>query len=870
MDRVLRVLFFLALCLFMHLGLSTEVVLGQDRSPTAGLTALHITANGDSLRVGDRLPFRAMGSYRDGSRRDVTESVEWVSPRSTVARFLEKGVLQGVSTGQAVVYAAAGAVRSSAVELHVDPGPLLEITTPRVDLGNVGKDSVVHFTVSIRNSGVNSLEWQTAADQPWIVPGEVKSDEAYREITGMVDRDVLASVGTGNYGMVNQTIESEQSLTAGRSRDLSFTAYTAGLPEGDYTGSVTIISNGGTGKIDVSMKIVSLESIQITPRSIRIRVGQKRPFKAVGIWSDGSRTDLTDHGQGRWIVSDPSVGSLSYRRSIFAAKKTGRVEITRVRGSMTSQSALVAVEEPVAEPVLFIAPREIDLGAVGPGEQSGGMISLANVGSQSLIWSLEVPEGWTPDREKATVKGTVDTAPRHLTITVMSVPPDRPSLDPDTDRYPVMLKIETMSGTYRYRNELSHGEYREQCVISSNGGTRHIFFSFQIARSAARPRMVLDPQGIDVGSVETGRRAARKIDVRNDGKGILSWKAELQKGRRYFAGMSLTRGRYVSFFNERVADKGKYEVPDRLGDTVFISGSWFEDRGYPSSDGVRNSMKTTFRGTGVVLFLWRGPVGGVVDVIVDGEMMGTIDCRADTRTRIAVPVAENLVEGTHVVTLLVKEGNVVFEGMRIYGDKVMRGKDGWIRIYPNLGTTAKETDYVTVQITTDGLAPGTYSENILFSSNGGHEIVEVSVEVADRASSKLVTVYRYSRGGDYLFTTDPGSEDRVPLDDYRDDGAVFKLFKEGVRGTTKFYRWYNRSRNDHYYSYDLSGGKRSLKGYEFEQSIGNIATSRLTGTRELYRFYNPERGSHFYSTELKGEGLIDKGYRYDGIAGYVR
>ncbi|MBN2255851.1 MAG: hypothetical protein JW736_09090, partial [Deltaproteobacteria bacterium] len=852
-------------------------------SQTALLTAIHLKADGAGLRVGDRLAFRAMGVYGDGSSRDITESVEWTSHKPSVARFVEKGILLGVSKGQAIIYAVAGPVRSNGVEICVDPGPVLEVTTPRIDLGNVEKDSLQHFTISIRNNGVNNLEWKIATDQPWLVPGDVKSADEYREMTDRIDKDVLASIGTGNFGLLKQDNEAaqppaggipdegdtKQSLSAGMSGELSFTACTAGLSEGDYTGSVTILSNGGSRKINVSMKIVSLKSIQINPLSIKIRIGQKRTFKAVGNWSDGSRTDLTGHDQGRWIVSDPSVGSFFYRRPVFLAKKTGNVEITRVRGNMTSQPSLVAVEAPITEPVLFIAPREIDLGAIGPGEQSDGVVSLTNVGSQSLIWSLEGPEGWTFETEPA-VTGIVEASPRYLTITVMSEPASETSTDSHTGKYPVVLKIETMNGTYLYRNVLPPGAYREQCAISSNGGTRHIFLAFQIAEAAARPHLALDLQGIDMASIETGRREIRKINVKNDGEGILSWKAELQKSRRYFSGISIKRGRYVSLFNGMVANKGKYEVPDRLRDTVFTSGSWFEDRGYPSSNGENSSIKTAFSGTGLVLFLWRDSDGGLVDVMMDDEMIGTIDCRAATRKRLEIPLAENLPEGKHIVTMQCREGNVVLEGMRIYGEKLLRGKDGWIRIYPNLGTTAKETDYVTILITTDGLAPGTYSENILFSSNGGNEIVEVAAEVVDKAASQLLTVYRFSRGGDYLYTTDPGSEDQVSLSAYKNDGAVFRLFKKGTRGTTEFYRWYNPFRNDHFYSYDLSGGGRSLKGYEFEKSIGHIATSRLADTRELYRFYNPERADHFYTTDLKGEGVTNKGYRYDGIAGYVR
>ena len=173
-------------------------------------------------------------------------------------------------------------------------------------------------------------------------------------------------------------------------------------------------------------------------------------------------------------------------------------------------------------------------------------------------------------------------------------------------------------------------------------------------------------------------------------------------------------------------------------------------------------------------------------------------------------------------------------------------------------------------INTDRLTSGKYSENILFSSNGGNAIVEIAAEVFDHTTSQLMKVYRFTKGTDYLYSADPGAEKMVSIAAYKNEGAVFNLFRNGTPGTTEFYGWYNPARNDHFYSYDKNGGGKSLKGYDYEKSIGNIATSRLTDTKELYRWYNPNTGTHFYSTDLKGEGLTKKGYKYDGIAGYVR
>src|SRR3972149_2190903 len=95
---------------------------------------------------------------------------------------------------------------------------------------------------------------------------------------------------------------------------------------------------------------------------------------------------------------------------------------------------------------------------------------------------------------------------------------------------------------------------------------------------------------------------------------------------------------------------------------------------------------------------------------------------------------------------------------------------------------------------------------------------------------------------------------------YRKEGIAFHLFASGTPGTTEFYRWHNSANDDHYYSYDLHGGGKSLKGYVFEGSIGNIGTSRLTNTRELCKWQWNRSGD--FSLCLSGIIKFDDGLRY--------
>jgi hypothetical protein len=261
-----------------------------------------------------------------------------------------------------------------------------------------------------------------------------------------------------------------------------------------------------------------------------------------------------------------------------------------------------------------------------------------------------------------------------------------------------------------------------------------------------------------------------------------------------------------------------------------------------------------------------------VAFLVDDKHAIEPDCREGQKETKECLVAEGLPYGQHILSIINKGSHLVVEGVRVHSRDVKNGTPGLISIFPDSGDTTRETDYVNIMASTKQLSPGFYDENIIFNSNGGKAIIEVSLEIsADNKMTRVVDVYRYAAGSDYLYTANPEAEANIiHTKAYKKQGIAYRLFSQGAPGTTPFHRWYSAERNDHFYSYDLHGEGRSLKGYVYEGVIGNIATSRLTNTRELYRWYNPSTGRHFYSTDPNGEAISKRGYRFDGIAGYVR
>ncbi len=891
------VVMFRRVCIFflilLIVSVSVRIVEGREETSGIGLKEIRLEEGKSILEVGSKCSFRAIGQYADGTERDITDEAEWISVNDRVGRFADKGVLVGGAVGNTLVFASLNRIRSSSLRVQVEPAtrPVLKVQPLKIPLGNIEKDRSKEFTITVNNIGKGDLKWETRTSSSWLVLNSDLSREAYDLWRKTSMKNMLKPVdmnGDGKIdyfppkvGLLSYTawMAERRALQGGLTRRnaadiITITAYTLGLSDGEYNGKIFVTSDAERQEIEISMKVVSLEYITITPVSIKVRSGQRRKFRAAGVWSDGSKTDLSGPLDGRWVISDPSVGNFLYGNPVFVARKSGKTEIKKIRGDIVSDIALVEVEEGISHPVLAVSPREIDLGAIGPGESSRGTFSLKNFGSGFIDWSIDGLSEWSLSGEDG-LSGIVRNTPGHIRVYLRSLKKESKEdwEEPEenvSSLYPVQLRLESEGNFLTYTKNLPIGRYREMIKLSSDGGMRRIFLRFEITQVKSVPSIKVGPLGIDSGVVASGKQLVKRVELTNEGRDVLKWKARFQGNRRTFAGVPLKRGLYVSFLNPDVRDSEKYAVPGHLKDSVDISGVWSEDRGYPYSYGEGDILKYKFPGTGIALFIWKDFEGGYLTTYVDDELMKEIDCYSKKNKRTESLVVEGLEDGPHILKLVSEEGRVVIEGVRVSSTNIIKGNYDWIEIFPNIGTTTSETDYVNVMINSRGLKPGYYSENILFTSNGGTEIIEVTLQVSEDKASEIIDIYRYVSGSDYLFTADPQLGGPDALKGYKKQEIAFRLFSKDTPGTTEFFRWYNPSKKSHFYSVDREGKGKFLTGYVLEKSIGNIATTELSRTKELYRWFNLSSGVYFYTTDPKGEGCSRRGYKYDGIAGYVR
>jgi hypothetical protein len=305
---------------------------------------------------------------------------------------------------------------------------------------------------------------------------------------------------------------------------------------------------------------------------------------------------------------------------------------------------------------------------------------------------------------------------------------------------------------------------------------------------------------------------------------------------------------------------------------IELTGQWFENNGYPAIAQGENILKINFNGTGIILYLLSCRKKGNLAISLDKQLIDNNDFFEEVEANAGeILIADKLSDGPHSLTITSKENNLILEGMKILGPSTFFFPEKSVKIFPDSGATTRQTNYLTVSFNTKQMLPGLYKDEILFVTNGGEAVVEVFAEILRDTVPKIIDIYRYFNGSDYLFTADPQSETkRLFQNRYVKEGIAFRLFNPETPGTASFYRWYNPQKKSHFYHYDPSGGKKDLRGYMFEGIIGNIATSKLTNTRELYRWYNAKTGHYFYSTEIQSVKIDKRAYRFDGIAGYVK
>src|SRR5215472_876635 len=342
------------------------------------LQSITVAPSTATIAVGQKQQFMATGYYNDGSTKDLTATATWTSSKNSVAKIGSTGLATGVAIGQTTITAAISGGHSATASLTVTNRTLTAITvTPAessVPLGTTQQYKATGTysdgsTLDITNN--NSVTW--ASGTPAV---------ATISAAGLASS---VSVGTTGISATSGTISGSATLTVTGARLVSivvtpvtptipngtqqqFTAtgiYTdnrmldltrnatwstspmgiatviEGLATGNAIGTTTVAATVGTvtGTASLTVSPPVLSSIVVTPSNPSVAVGISEQFKATGVFSDGSNSDLTS--QVTWASANSATASITTGGAgagLATSLATGSVQITATLNSVVGST----------------------------------------------------------------------------------------------------------------------------------------------------------------------------------------------------------------------------------------------------------------------------------------------------------------------------------------------------------------------------------------------------------------------------------------------------------------------------------------------------------------------------------------------------
>ena len=268
-------------------------VSGSDTLTVSGATlvSIAVTPANPSIFDGKTQQLTATGTYNDGSTQDITSKVSWTGALSGVVNLSTAGLVTALGPGTATVTATSGSITGSDT-----------VTVPAVNL------------VSIAISPAN----------PSVPKGETQQ---------------LIATGTYNDGST-QDISSKVTWSGAVPGVVDLNA--TGLVTATSLGTATIAaaegSISGTTVITVSAAIPV--SLALSPAAPSITVGFTQQFRAVELFSDGTRRTVTTHAT--WTSSDPDIATVS-ASGIATGADLGTASISASYRSVSGSSSLTVI-----------------------------------------------------------------------------------------------------------------------------------------------------------------------------------------------------------------------------------------------------------------------------------------------------------------------------------------------------------------------------------------------------------------------------------------------------------------------------------------------------------------------------------------------
>jgi uncharacterized protein YjdB len=309
---------------------------GSGSQPTpATLSGLSVNPSAISIAAAATVSLHAMGTYSDGSTKDLTSSVTWSSADPKIASVSAAGVATGVATGVVTVAAHSGTLGASA-------------------------------TITVKGASATLTSIAVTPATPSIPINTTLQLTATGTYSDGSSSDLTAFVSWSSSTIATATVS------------------VGGLVDGVAGGSSTITATLGTVSNSTSVTVTAptITSISVTPDDLTLPIGISQQFTASAIYSDGSIQDLVSGVT--WSSSTTAVATVD-NTGLATILTAGTTTITATVGTFTDSTTITVV--PAHLTSITLAPSTI---SIAPGtEQQFTATGNFDDGSTQVLTSLQ-------------------------------------------------------------------------------------------------------------------------------------------------------------------------------------------------------------------------------------------------------------------------------------------------------------------------------------------------------------------------------------------------------------------------------------------------------------------------------------------------
>ena len=294
----------------------------------------------------------------------VTNTANWltVSPNSGTTQteddvlniLVDRTGLDGGDYSSTITFTSNGGNYTVSVVMRVPLPPELLFSPSSVDFGA----STSTMNLNIINNRDGLLTWNVAADQGWLstspTAGETTTETD--QVSIMVDRN--------------------------------------NLEVGDYSGNITITTNGGNATIPITLNVVPGPTLSVTSTALDFNASQNTlTFSITNVGTQTLEWNISDNQD--WMSVSPTSGSTTAEQDIVtvtvdrsglaAGDYSGSVTVTSNGGDQ-----VVAVSMEILPPILVVSSSLLDFGST----ETNQTFLITNIGAGTLNWSISVDQFW--------------------------------------------------------------------------------------------------------------------------------------------------------------------------------------------------------------------------------------------------------------------------------------------------------------------------------------------------------------------------------------------------------------------------------------------------------------------------------------------